>query len=654
MSMLTLLLSLSSAVAETSLVDQGQVHLTLRNRAAAQSAAAAALAADDTRLEAHRLYIAAWITDEQLTQQYRAWLDADPEATHRRIAMALALLGAHAEAGEWCDEVETLLEGLTPDTAHDQQFWTLYSQLEMQQTCEREEESALQELLALGADHPAAAAYGVKVRIRRGQIDAALISDLRTQLETYPEGLREASALWGHAVPDAGRSIRRARSIVLQEARSHLSTDDPLVLSAAMWALRSARDDDFRTARASLRALMGEPPAEDNSDPDSKVTFGDIIDANRVPSAELALEALAALEDDVPEDGPLRALLEEFRAERLESLGQLEASVAAAKRAWEADPEDAHVANEFAWKTATSGLQLEEGLKAADAALAQLSTYSGVELQFWQAQSDWQDGLSWQYAAYLDTRGWILHQLDRNQEAAASLWNALLIDPMSETHVHLCVVLHTLGEDTAAFEQLVQAFITNEQSLPSALHELQEPLYAASGIWHPEGLEGYLQHRADTRPAEEGDDSETFALLGEPLPFTGYQDIQGREQPLEATGRILLLDFWATWCGPCIQGMPHLQKIAVDYQEHGVEVMGLSVDSDLDVVQKFFNVDFEPLYTVGWVGPEGFDIGQFSGIPSLFVVDTDGTIAEYIVGYSGAEDTRIEDAIEAILADDEP
>ena len=54
---------------------------------------------------------------------------------------------------------------------------------------------------------------------------------------------------------------------------------------------------------------------------------------------------------------------------------------------------------------------------------------------------------------------------------------------------------------------------------------------------------------------------------------------------------------------------------------------------------------------MGWGGRDGFEIGQFSGIPSLFVVDTDGTIAEYIVGYGGKGDSRVEEAIEALLAD---
>ena len=109
-----------------------------------------------------------------------------------------------------------------------------------------------------------------------------------------------------------------------------------------------------------------------------------------------------------------------------------------------------------------------------------------------------------------------------------------------------------------------------------------------------------------------------------------------------------ILHFWATWCGPCVQGMPHLQEVAAEFEN--VRIVGLSVDDEIEPVQKFFDLEFEPLYTVGWVGMSGYESMQIRGIPNLFVVDESGTIVDNIVGYVGEDDTRLEDALEALLS----
>lgn len=656
---LLLLSHLQTAAAETppADVDHGWVYMSLHDRTAAQAVAAALLASDDTQLDAHNLYIDAWMLDDQLVQQYRAWQEADPDAPHRRIALTMAISSGSFKAGAWCDEVESLLDGLAQDGDDEQQFWALRSRLKMQRKCTRQDNSTLEQLLVLGERYPDAALYGLHVRIQRGLIDAALVADLRRQVETEPAALRSTTALWADDISDSDRWVRRARSAALKAARSHMGSDDAVVLSSVMRVLSQAGDADSEEVMGALRTQMGQPAEASSSSSDGTVTAGDIHVANRAPSAEIALKKLDALSPQLPADGPLRSTLEELRAERLDMLGQTEAALAAIKRAWNAAPDDPAVANAYAWRAAEYGVELESALVAVDGALAMLDVYESQALDYWETFETRQDSARWRYAAYLDTRGWILHKLGRGPEAASSLLHSILIEPMPEAHTHLCLALSAMGELDSAFEQLVQATISREGSVPVELYEVQAELYAASGVWHVDGLEGYLQHRVDgtdEHEAAEGEREEPFTLLGEPLPFAHYQDLKGRQQAIAPAGRILLIDFWATWCGPCIQGMPHLQEVAQSYQDRGVEIMGLSVDADLDVVQEFFDVDFSPLYTVGWVGRDGFEIGQFSGIPSLFVVDTDGTIAEYIVGYGGKGDSRVEEAIEALLADDVP
>ena len=322
--------------------------------------------------------------------------------------------------------------------------------------------------------------------------------------------------------------------------------------------------------------------------------------------------------------------------------------MACLRRAWEEAPSPSS-ANAFAWEATFAEQDMEQALEAVTAGIEEFMSESYAEAPFWESYTSWRESWSWQAAQYLDTKGWLLFKLDRPEEAIAALQQSISLQDMEENHHHLATVLQTLDEPAAAFESLVQATIAAEGTPSRSVSTAMEALYADSGVWHPDGIDGYLQHRLALSGAtdEEAAPAE-HALLGEPFPFTEYTDLRGRKQPLEVGGSILVVDFWATWCGPCIQGMPHLQEVAAAYADQGVRIIGLSVDDELAPVKTFFSGDFQPAYDVGWVGFGGFETGRFSGIPSLFVVDEEGRVSTYIAGY-GDGDTRLENALDALL-----
>jgi thiol-disulfide isomerase/thioredoxin len=104
------------------------------------------------------------------------------------------------------------------------------------------------------------------------------------------------------------------------------------------------------------------------------------------------------------------------------------------------------------------------------------------------------------------------------------------------------------------------------------------------------------------------------------------------------SGKVLVVDLWATWCGPCKQEIPHLIEIAKEYKSKGVEVIGLTnedPETDAEWVKQFseaFNIN----YPIGWADEE-MQIGLMrgrNGIPQTFIIGRDGRIIKHFVGFN--------------------
>lgn len=133
------------------------------------------------------------------------------------------------------------------------------------------------------------------------------------------------------------------------------------------------------------------------------------------------------------------------------------------------------------------------------------------------------------------------------------------------------------------------------------------------------------------------------------LNFT-LKDLNGNDVRLAAyKGRVILLDFWATWCGPCKVEIPWFVDLQTRYGKQGLQVLGISVDDTIEKLKPYaaqFKMNYPVLQGLGRDDVLNA-FGPMEGLPTTFVISRDGRICETHTGLSSK--SSFETQIEALL-----
>jgi cytochrome c biogenesis protein CcmG/thiol:disulfide interchange protein DsbE len=122
-------------------------------------------------------------------------------------------------------------------------------------------------------------------------------------------------------------------------------------------------------------------------------------------------------------------------------------------------------------------------------------------------------------------------------------------------------------------------------------------------------------------------------------PDFNLKDLDGNSVRLsDFRGKIVIIDFWATWCPPCRKGIPEFVELQEEYGNDKLVVLGLNMDQgDLSVVPKFAD-DYKINYPILYVTPQVVaDYGGIRGIPTTFVIDKEGYVRHGVQGYQPKE-----------------
>ena len=119
-------------------------------------------------------------------------------------------------------------------------------------------------------------------------------------------------------------------------------------------------------------------------------------------------------------------------------------------------------------------------------------------------------------------------------------------------------------------------------------------------------------------------------------------------------GKVVLLDFWASWCGPCRQSFPWMNEMQTKYADQGLVVIAVNLDQEKQVADKFLNdipANFSIVYDPSGRSAEQMDV---MGMPMSYLIDRQGHVRHRLIGFNSTNKTEHENHISALLSETMP
>ncbi len=139
---------------------------------------------------------------------------------------------------------------------------------------------------------------------------------------------------------------------------------------------------------------------------------------------------------------------------------------------------------------------------------------------------------------------------------------------------------------------------------------------------------------------------------GAAAPEIGLSDLSGKAVKLaELKGKVVLVDFWASWCGPCRESLPVLERLSQSYASKGLVVVGVNIDKTPELAREFLSKNKLAL-SFPVVNDKDHEVaGRYAPptMPSSYVIGKDGQVVSVHAGFRSSDAAKLESEIKALL-----
>jgi thiol-disulfide isomerase/thioredoxin len=307
---------------------------------------------------------------------------------------------------------------------------------------------------------------------------------------------------------------------------------------------------------------------------------------------------------------------------------------------------DPRLYNQVAWDMIEKGQDLEQAVALAKKGVDLTRASEATDKPPTMRQKDWKEQSRRNLAGILDTYAFGLSKFGKQTEAAAAYAEAYALggDEDAEITQRYLDCLVKAGMNTEAMKVSHDVIVRGKET-PPVVEAYRASYLKVKGS--DKGLDAAL---GDARAAgiRSRHDALVRSRVNKPsIDFT-LKDLGGKQVNLSSLkGKVVVLDFWATWCGPCKASFPTLQKM---YNKHRtnekVAIYSMNTWERVSgaertaLVEKFMadnKYTFPVLYDESFVEKYGVD-----GIPTKFLIDKKGNIAFKSIGFNGAEEMERE------------